>query len=107
MSVYFPVAESTRVSTNVSKVEKSVLLKSGGPFGFVIDTHAIDMLDGPTLRLMRCPAVPSNVYFAFWPGVAMLGDTEGPPGAIVPAMSGGTSYKVIVAEPVVAYGGSM
>src|SRR5207237_1312196 len=36
----------------------------------------------------------------------MLAVADGPPGAIVPVTSGGTSYRAKVAEPVVVFGGS-
>jgi hypothetical protein len=52
-----------------------------------------------SFRLTRWPARPENETTAFWPADRVLTVTGAPPGAIPPDASGGTSYKVSVAEP--------
>jgi hypothetical protein len=45
-----------------------------------------------TFSATRCPATPSKVATAFWPGVAPAdSDTGGPPTAIAAVASAGTS----------------
>src|SRR5439155_1254169 len=54
----------------------------------------------PSLRLIRCPAVPAKVRLAFWPGVVTVADTGAPPGVIVPVASAGAAQSVTVIVPV-------
>jgi hypothetical protein len=89
--VYVPVAGSARVSTNAPVVANSVLPTNALPSGFAIDRYACERVDDPTYWLMRWPAVPSKVNFAFWPGVARFADAAAPPGVSVPVTSAGTS----------------
>ena len=49
---------------------------------------------------IRWPCVPEKVTSAFWPGVGPIVTVSGdPPGVIEAVTSGGTSYRVSVAEP--------
>ena len=104
--VYVPATGRVRVSTNAPVVANSVLGTNELPSGFASETYACVSVDGDTFRLMRWPAAPVKVNFAFCPGVDMLALADGPPGVSVPLTSGGTSYKRKVAEPVVEPGGS-
>ena len=54
------------------------------PSGFVIETLRLPVVDVPivtplTFRLMRRPAVPAKVSFAFWPGIVVVTVTGAPP----------------------------
>jgi hypothetical protein len=60
------------------------------PSGFRTEIFVMQHV-GPTFRLTRCPAVPENVSFAFWPGVVVVTVTAAPPAMIVPVTSAGTS----------------
>src|SRR5438045_985146 len=89
VTVYVPVAGSVLVSTNIGVVANSALFTSMLPPGFAIETYPLEMLEPLMLRLIRWPAVPLNVSFAFWPGVPMSNLAAAPPGALVPVTSGG------------------
>ena len=78
------------MSTNVPVVANNVLPTNELPSGLIIERYACESVDGPTLRLIRWPAAPSNVNFAFCPGVVMLA-LDCDPNASVPLMSAGTS----------------
>src|SRR3954463_2386257 len=60
------------------------------PSGFVIETLRLQQV-GPTLRLIRRPAVPAKVSLAFWPGTVVVAVTAAPPGVIVAAASAGAA----------------
>src|SRR4051794_29388904 len=60
------------------------------PSGFVIETLMLQQA-GPTFTLMRRPAVPAKVSFAFWPGIVVAIVTGAPPGVIAALASAGTS----------------
>jgi hypothetical protein len=73
--------------------------------GLVIETRAEQHVEVPIVTLLmpseiRWPCVPEKVTSAFWPGTGPIETVSGdPPGVIEPVTSGGTSYKVSVAEP--------
>ena len=60
------------------------------PSGFVIETLRLQQT-GPTFRLMRRPAVPAKVSFAFWPGIVVVTVTGAPPAVMAALASAGTS----------------
>ena len=109
--VYVPLTGSVFVSTKPPLVPNGVAKTRIEPSGFVIETRAEQHVEAPIVtlvraRLIRSPAVPTKVAFAFCPGTLVETVTGGPAGAIVVLVSGGTSYSVSVIEPVAAACGS-
>src|SRR5687768_2376197 len=56
--------------------------------------------------LTRSPAVPAKLTRAFWPGAVDATANGGPPAAMAPVSSGGTSWSVSVAAPTLVHWGS-
>src|SRR2546421_8568319 len=85
---------------------KNVFPPTVFPSGPTIEAGPDENVTEPIVALTRSPAVPLNVSRMFCPGTVVEAVRLGPPGAIGPPASGGTSYSLSVAEPVAAPCGS-
>ena len=91
-----PVVGSDLTSMKPPFVPTLVAVTSAVPSGFVIETLRLPVVDVPivtplTVRLMRRPAVPAKVSFAFWPGIVVVIVTGAPPAVMEGVRSAGTS----------------
>src|SRR5262249_12206023 len=80
-------AVKVNVAPNVNTLDGESADSPSGPVPETVEAGIVTPLN---CRVSVCPAEAVNVSWAFWPGVAIVMGTAGPPGAIGLVTSGGT-----------------
>src|SRR2546425_7185668 len=104
---YVPALGRVRASMKPPPVPKNEFPPTDLPSGPTIDAVADENVTDVIFTLTRCPALALKVSRPFCPGVVVEIEAGGPPGVIAPPASGGTLYRVNVADPVAAPWGSI